>query len=410
MSNLLSIINQSKKTCVLLGDFNIDILQYDFNSNVSSFVDTMYSDSFFPLITKPTRITDSSSTLIDNIYCNNVNIFTLSGILVSDISDHFPVVCSSTCDSPETYKDKSYVLKRHTSGGNYNRFIAELNNFNWQHLYSKNDVNEACNFLTDVINDIYEKNCPIIRSIIMKSRKRKPWITPGIFKSITTKKRLYKLYVQNRTPRNKLKYLNYKNVLISTIGLSKKSYYSNLLNENRNNQRETWKTINEIIGRGNLQGNSQFRIDHDGELIDTDLKVAECFNDYFSSIGQSLANDIQKSHVKFTSFLTKPVSTSMFASPTNCIEISSIISKLKKGSVAGLDGISTHMLRSCPSVIPPLTYICNLSLSSGIVPSRMKIARVTPIFKAGDPTLLSNYRPISILPTISKVLEKIMYS
>ena len=111
----------------------------------------------------------------------------MSGILVSDVSDHFPVVCSSRRDSPETCKDKNYVLKRHTSGGNYNRFIAELNNFNWQHLYSKNDVNEACNFLTDVINDIYEKNCPVISSITKKSRKRKPWITPGIFKSILRK-------------------------------------------------------------------------------------------------------------------------------------------------------------------------------------------------------------------------------
>ena len=115
MSNLVSIINQSKKTCVFLGDFNIDILQYDSNSNGTSFVDAMFSDSFMPLITKRTRITDSSSTLIDNIYCNNVNIFTFSGILVSDVSDHFPVVCSSTCDSPDWSKNKAYVLKTNTS-------------------------------------------------------------------------------------------------------------------------------------------------------------------------------------------------------------------------------------------------------------------------------------------------------
>ena len=111
-----------------------------------------------------------------------------------------------------------------------------------------------------------------------------------------------------------------------------------------------------------------------------------------------------------TSFLTNDMSTSMFISPTNCDEISSIINSLKKGSATGMDGISARMIQSCPNIIAPLRYICNLSLSSGVVPGSMKVAKLTPIFKAGDPSLLSNYRPISILPVVSKVFEKVMYS
>ena len=75
-----------------------------------------------------------------------------------------------------------------------------------------------------------------------------------------------------------------------------------------------------------------------------------------------------------------------------------------------MDGISARKIQSCPNIIEPLTYICNLCLFSGVVPGSMKVARHTPVFKAGDPSLLSNYRPISILPVVSKVLEKVMYS
>ena len=95
--------------------------------------------------------------------------------------------------------------------------------------------------------------------------------------------------------------------------------------------------------------------------------------------------------------------------PTDETEVSSLITGLKDSS-PGWDDISSKVCRSSiASFVTPLTHILNLSLSQGTVPKELKIARVTPIFKAGDKQLISNYRPISVLPVFSKILEKIVY-
>lgn len=91
LSKLLTLINTENKTCYLVGDFNIDLIQYGENRHVNDFLDLLYSSSFLPRISKPTRITDNSSTLIDNIFCNNHNVQLTSGIIVCDISDHLPI-------------------------------------------------------------------------------------------------------------------------------------------------------------------------------------------------------------------------------------------------------------------------------------------------------------------------------
>ena len=92
MSNIVSILKTERKACYLLGDFNLKLLNADTHSPTQECIDLMYSDSLLPTITKPTRVTSHSETLIDNIFCNNIlNAQALSGILYTDISDHYPI-------------------------------------------------------------------------------------------------------------------------------------------------------------------------------------------------------------------------------------------------------------------------------------------------------------------------------
>jgi hypothetical protein len=103
--------------------------------------------------------------------------------------------------------------------------------------------------------------------------------------------------------------------------------------------------------------------------------------------------------------------SSLFLTPTTCDEIDKITSKLKSSNTSGDDSISNSLLKNIISSINlPLAHIFNLSLSSGVVPTKLKVAHVTPVFKAGSKHDFTNYRPISILPSISKILEKIMYT
>ena len=91
-------------------------------------------------------------------------------------------------------------------------------------------------------------------------------------------------------------------------------------------------------------------------------------------------------------------------------EVKTIIKNLKNSS-AGWDSISTHVIKNSQACfISPLTHIMNLSISKGVFPCEMKIAKIVPLFKAGDKMVFSNYRPVSILPVFSKVLERLMYN
>lgn len=91
LSAILQKINQENKKCYLMGDFNIDLLKLDLNDNSNSVMNLMFSSSFYPTISKPTRITKSTATLIDNIFSNTLEEECKTGLLPTDLSDHLPV-------------------------------------------------------------------------------------------------------------------------------------------------------------------------------------------------------------------------------------------------------------------------------------------------------------------------------
>jgi len=136
-------------------------------------------------------------------------------------------------------------------------------------------------------------------------------------------------------------------------------------------------------------------------------QIAEAFNSYFVNIGPKLAESVSPSLVDPTSKISRN-QNSIFMEPTDELEVTALVKLLKDGS-AGCDDIAPKVIRSSIHAFSkPLTHILNLSISTGVVPKEMKTARVTPIFKSGDKELLSNYRPVSVLPCFSKILEKIV--
>lgn len=151
---------------------------------------------------------------------------------------------------------------------------------------------------------------------------------------------------------------------------------------------------------------------HKNKIITDHREIANAFNDYFITIGPNLAKKIPDCSSKFDDYLPQNTNLySLFLSPTNPSEIISIINKLPKNSAPGIDGIPTKIIQNNSyKIAAPLTHIINLSLSSGIVPDQTKLARVTPIFKSDDPSALNNYRPISVLSSVSKIFERIIYN
>ncbi len=136
-------------------------------------------------------------------------------------------------------------------------------------------------------------------------------------------------------------------------------------------------------------------------------------NDFFTNIGPSLANKIPDPDPLVLNHIKHPNSpmSSMYMSPCTIEEIIDITNSLKPSDSCGIDSISSNLLKKIiPEIADVICYIFNRSLSSGIVPTILKTAKVNPIFKSGDKHQFTNYRPISILPSISKILEKIVYN
>ena len=138
-------------------------------------------------------------------------------------------------------------------------------------------------------------------------------------------------------------------------------------------------------------------------------KIAKSFSSFFVIIGPNLAKSIPNGQKDNNFYLQNKNIHSIFVSDVTESEVISIIKSLKSNS-PGWDSIAGTVLKSCYNAfITPLTYIMNLSISKGVVPKELKLAKVVPLFKSGDTMAMTNYRPVSILPVFSKVLEKLMY-
>ena len=236
-----------------------------------------------------------------------------------------------------------------------------------------------------------------------------PWITKSMLKSINKKNKLYYKFKTTRSELLHRKYTNYRNTLTTILRVAKKNYYSAQFQATFNNVKGTWKVIRNVF-KSKPTKSSIKHMKIDGDLVDNKNVIVEKFNDYFCNIGPNLSQAVPNCHKSFYDFLKEPNQQSLYLSPTNEVELFTVINSLKNGKSPGYDDISNDLIKNVISgIVQPLVHIFNLSMANGIVPMNMKIAKVVPIFKKGDPQLLTNYRPISLLTTFSKILEKLIY-
>jgi len=199
----------------------------------------------------------------------------------------------------------------------------------------------------------------------------------------------------------------YKNKLTSILRRCKKKYYSMKFKENQNSSSGTWKEINSLIGR-KVKKKSVNLLELDGRQVTDPLQMANMFRDYFAGVAGQLDNAIPPSNVSPLHYMGEPSENSMFADPTTAFEVQQIISKLPNKQ-CGLYNVPVFIFRSLKVEIGNvIAELFNESLNNGMFPDSLKAARITPIYKSGNRASVSNYRPISSLPVLSKIFEKLM--
>ena len=155
---------------LICGDFNIDLLKCESHNTTQNFVDIIFGAGFYLLITKPSRITDTSATLIDNILTNDLCRNNQSGLLINDISDHLPVfVCSEQYVSRN--KRAVYQYKRLLNGNSISQLYMSLINRDWSYVYQCKDVNESYSYFIDLFKTDFNCCCPVKRIKVKESKK-----------------------------------------------------------------------------------------------------------------------------------------------------------------------------------------------------------------------------------------------
>ena len=215
------------------------------------------------------------------------------------------------------------------------------------------------------------------------------------------------------TQENEITYKTFKNKLTHIIRIAKKHYFKEKIDVHRNNGKKTWETIGQILKNKNRKTTvTDTFITSNGIPCTDNTDIANNFNTYFTTIGNTLAANLGLPQTdNYPMELIESNPDNFFCSPTTPAAINNIILHSKSNKSTGFDNIDSYIVKQiAPQIVNQLADIFNKSFLTGIVPTKLKIAKVIPLYKTKDPALFCNYRPISLLPVFSKILERLMYN
>ena len=400
---------------LILGmDHNLDLLKNHLHNNTQEFININYDCDLFPVITKPTRITHTSATLIDNIFLDSLLTGNITNrIIVDDISDHLPVVTILEGINPSQRK-RVQITSRDMRQKQLKALKIELTDkLNSTEL--NGNVDTQFERVHGLILDSLDKHCPLRNRLIHTAKIRKePWLTSGLVISINKQRKLYQNSIRyDATEKDIIMYKNYRNVLTKLKRITKISYYQMKCQEYKNNTQKLWNLVNSCIGKSNDKSTVIDLLKIDNIEIHDSKRIANEFGQYFSKIGNVYADNIKPSKTNMIDYL-KVIprnAKSLYLTPTTEVEIMNLINQLPNKKSSGYDNIDNVILKNIKECISStLAKIFNLSMLEGKFPDLMKLAEVVLLHKSKETYLLNNYRPISLLITISKLLEKIMYA
>lgn len=388
---------------IIIGDLNIDIL--DNTSRISTgYLDMLAINGFVPLINKPTRVTHTTSTCIDHCFIktNKAIDSILSGIIVSGITDHYPIIMTTQSDGNSGTKNGPNSKE----SLNLKKFRNIISNVDWTEFYGLGNGDQCAETLHEIINNAK------LQSTTMKitSKKNKnPWITPGIIRSIKYRDKLHKAAMKSKNQIIQDQYKKYRNLLNTIMKKARYSFYKRQI-EKTQDQKDIWNMINSFMLNRKTRKKSQNTklLKPDGSRTSTDHETANVFNDYFVNVGKNLARQIKYKNYDYSSM--NRVMNSFLLHPVTSQEIYQEIMILKDQKAPGFDQFTSPLIKSVADLIAePLTHTINVCFRTAKFPRIYKKAVITTIYKSGKKELVNNHRPISVISKFGKIMEKTIY-
>ena len=388
----------------VLGDLNCNML-HD-GPDRKALVEVSTELNLQQIIKNPTRITDTTQSLIDVILVSNTASVLESGVLNSAISDHLPVYVILKVKVPKI--PPNYITARSYKYYDPLHFSSDLavKSDVLLSIFSNTDVNTQLETFKNTLHSTLDLHAPV-KTFKVRSRSN-PFISCEIKEHMKSRDKFHRRFLQTRDKKDWEAYKESRNNVKDKLKKAASNYLSDEVEAHKNNSSSLWKIVNNIIPSK----------EKEKQVYIKDLKIlVEEFNQYFTSVGRNTAvmasnlakeNNIILSNPLLNS-VTYPLEQQFNFKPVTCTEVQCIIiMAMPKNKSPGPDKINMRIIRDClPVILGPLTHIINSSLLTGVFPNEWKLSAITPLYKDGDNEVASNNRPISLLEIMSKVCERV---
>ena len=404
------------------GDFNVDLVKYHNDPIGQNLIAVFEKHGFVQLASRPTRVTDHSATLIDHVYTNDVLNTISCHVLTLNVSDHLATLTTLKLSGkryarPRVTKERDLLNQRKYNAASHAVFKSLIENEEWNEVYSANDANDQYEKFAGIYTKHYEKAYPLKKIVPRRKNERrdpKPWILPWLEDACARRKQLFHKKIKEPSIVNIAAHTKINKFCNKHIDMAKKNYYKQFFEEHSENSKKQWQVINGLLNRNAKYSGSIKLKDENGNVISHNPDVAARFNDYFSNIASNIKSQISTRQTfdpgGFQQFLQDPASDNeirlRLVTPH---EVHQIINKFKNKATLDTKIEPMKFASEVAKFTEILAKIVNSSFSQGIFPCALKSARVVPIHKGGCKTDVTNYRPISLLCSFSKIYEKLMH-
>ena len=325
------------------------------------------------------------------------------------LSDHYMVYCIRKFNGA-VEKGHKMIKTRKIKNFSEEAFLADVSGICWEQMVSgADDINLLVNRWSNMFSMIIEKHAPMVEMRV--SEKYCPWIDKDLRDLMRTRDKLKKSAVKSKSPILMDSYRQIRNKVNALNVLLKKQYYTNRISACKGNTKESWKVINELHNKRSKSSNIDYLKDSGIESVHKQ-DVSNGMNNFFCYIGKELANKLDPAPNPLSSGEYE-VNKNKAAFNLKTIELKGIrdaFASIKTAKSFGIDNISSYFMKlALPFIENSLAVLFNTSIETSQFPDSWKVARVTPVFKDGGKTEKSNYRPISVLPVISRLFEKLVF-
>ena len=414
MENLIKTIDKPNSELVIAGDMNLNLLNYETHLPTSKYLDIITNHGLLPRIVRPTRIKNNSATLIDHILTRDNNVTVTSGIIDAELAgncgytDHKPVFTILRAKIPKKERTGTTIVTYFSHEGSKNRREGLMRE-TWDDTLTMDDPNMIYNSILERYDNHYKSNLTIKEIKLGSNRlRREPWMTTEILADIRRRDRL------SRIKERRAEYKILRNEIVTKIRKAEKEHLHKKIQESIGDMKKHWKILAKATHKLNNKQDITTNFLYNNNWIEDPQTNANNMNYYLFNIGKATNDSVGAAKFPPKHYLNKHRQRSehdILLSNVTIDDVQEVCKNLSRKTSTDSSGFKQCVvLHDADIMAHVLAHLVNCSMREGICPSESKVARVIPVYKQkGSKHLYENYRPISLLPVFSKIMERLIY-